>query len=272
MMQGLLCFITFLVNIAGFTLLAEKPIEFVIVTPSYNNEKWCKSNISSVANQTYPYWNLVYVNDASTDRTKNYIEEFVEKNHLQNKCQIIHNKKRVGAMANFYKVISKLDPHKVVVSLDGDDRLAHDRVLEFLANVYADKNVWITYGSYKTEPSYQESLTAPFPEEVIKNRSFRSYRWVASHLRTYFAKLFQCVKKRDFMWKGSYVKSACDIAIMMPLLELAANGHIRYIPEILYLYNVNNPISDVVIHRKLQATIEHVIRKRLPYQPLSVLF
>lgn len=254
------------------SLEAAPPTWFVIVSPSYNNAKWCVRSLNSVRRQNYPHWSLVYVNDASTDDTRVRVERFIEKYQLKDKIQLINNEQRSGAMANFYNVISSLDPKVVVVTLDGDDRLAHGGVLELLAQVYADPNVWMTYGNYRTEPGHVPSLCAPFPDEVLRKRSFRKHPWVSSHLRTYRAKLFQKVKRADFMWHGFFVPSACDVAIMMPLLELASLGHIRYIPEVLYLYNVGNPIRDVTVNGRLQINITKYIRSRKPYKPLKTLY
>jgi hypothetical protein len=37
----------------------DPPIEFVVVIPSYNNEKWCIKNLNSVVKQSYPHWSIV---------------------------------------------------------------------------------------------------------------------------------------------------------------------------------------------------------------------
>ena len=41
-----------------------------ILIPAYNAEKTLEKTIKSVIRQTYPDWNLVIVNDGSTDNTK----------------------------------------------------------------------------------------------------------------------------------------------------------------------------------------------------------
>ena len=40
-----------------------------IVLPSYNGEKYIRQSIESVINQTYQDWELIIVNDCSTDNT-----------------------------------------------------------------------------------------------------------------------------------------------------------------------------------------------------------
>ncbi len=48
------------------------------------------------------------------------------------------------------------------------------------------------------------------------------------------------------MKEGIYLPMAGDVALIIPLLEMAGE-HVRYIDEVLYLYNRINPISD---HKK----------------------
>lgn len=50
-----------------------------ILTPTYNTEKFIRSTIESAQNQTYTNWEMILVDDASTDNTVSIIEEFVKK-------------------------------------------------------------------------------------------------------------------------------------------------------------------------------------------------
>ena len=50
-----------------------------IVLPTYNGEKYIKEAIRGVISQTYNDWELIVVNDCSTDNTKKIVEEQMEK-------------------------------------------------------------------------------------------------------------------------------------------------------------------------------------------------
>ncbi len=256
------------------SLQAKMPgqTDFVVIIPSYNNEEYCIGNLKSLITQTYPFWRAIYINDCSTDRTGELVDKFVEEHKVGNKIKVVHNKENVGAMANFYKWIHTVDPQAVVVHLDGDDRLAHPTVLEKLAYVYADKSVWMTYGSYRPEPDDFVRVCKPFPEWVLKKNAFREYDWTSSHLRSHYAKLFHNIKRRQFMHKGKFVPMACDLAMMFPMLEQASDGHIRYISEELYIYNYKRPINDVKKNLSLILELDKQIRKKSRYKPLKKLF
>ena len=47
----------------------SKQNKFKIVIPSYNNEKWVEYNTASIISQTYKNYDVLYINDKSTDNT-----------------------------------------------------------------------------------------------------------------------------------------------------------------------------------------------------------
>ena len=50
-----------------------------IITPTYNAEKFITETLKSVQNQTYQNWEMILVDDASTDKTVKIIADFAEK-------------------------------------------------------------------------------------------------------------------------------------------------------------------------------------------------
>jgi glycosyltransferase involved in cell wall biosynthesis len=51
-----------------------------IVIPLYNKEKWIEKTLSSVLNQSFTDWEAIIVDDGSTDRSVEVVEEFILKN------------------------------------------------------------------------------------------------------------------------------------------------------------------------------------------------
>lgn len=253
--------------------MEEQKIEFAIIVASYNNESWCQDNINSIASQEYPYFHLYYINDCSTDDTADLAEIFCSRNEtLKGKYTLIHNKERKGSLTNIYETIHLIDPHKVIVCVDGDDKLAHEHVLDILAAVYKGPEVWLTYGSLDTEPSSDLVKRHPYPAEVLQKATFRDEPFLGSHLKTFYAKLFQKIEKKDLMWNGSFFPIAGDAAFMFPMLEMASPSHIHFIPDVLYIYNIYNQLSDAISNRKLQEEVGEAIRKHKRYAPLKQLW
>lgn len=50
-----------------------------IITPIYNSEKFLSDTIESVINQTYKDWELILVDDCSTDKSKEIIQQYLQK-------------------------------------------------------------------------------------------------------------------------------------------------------------------------------------------------
>lgn len=48
-----------------------------IITPSYNSEKFIAETIRSVQNQSYTNWEMIIVDDCSSDRTESIISDFI---------------------------------------------------------------------------------------------------------------------------------------------------------------------------------------------------
>lgn len=254
-----------------FSKLMAKDIEFVVVIPSYNNEKWCIKNLETIVNQRYAHYSVIYINDCSTDNTLHLVQRYITEHKLQDKVKIITNSERRGALANLYHTITELEPSKIVVTCDGDDWLSDFTVLDTLAVIYADKNVWMTYGNYIPTIRERGSCCAPIAPNISKNLLFRTSAWTTSHLRSFYAKLFQNIKKEDLLWQGQFYPVAWDLAMMFPMLEMASDGHFRFIKKVLYIYNIDNPLMDCKLQLALQVALESHIRSLPPYKPLKSL-
>jgi len=243
---------------------------FVIVIPSYNNKNFYLRNLDSVVSQSYRNFRVIYIDDSSVDGTGECVERYIHDNHFEEKFTLIKNQTRAGALANIYKAIHKSHSDEIVVTLDGDDWFAHDQVLDRLCQEYQDSDVWMTYGQFawflgeglKLIPGICEEL----PEDVILSNSIRQYKWATSQLRTFYAGLFHQIKQPDLFYDGDFFQMAGDVAFMLPLIELAGT-HVRFIPDLLYIYNRTTPGNDDKINRNLQLTLDLEVRSRGKYTP-----
>lgn len=52
-----------------------------IITPSYNSSKYIYQTVESVLAQTYKNWELIIVDDHSTDDSNKIIEEYCKKDN-----------------------------------------------------------------------------------------------------------------------------------------------------------------------------------------------
>jgi glycosyltransferase involved in cell wall biosynthesis len=240
-----------------------KPMAIVI--PSYNNRQWYQQNLGSLCAQEYDNFRAIYVDDGSSDQTGELVAKFIADHAVGHRIQLIRNPVRVGALENLYRIIHACDDHEIVILLDGDDWLAHPRVLQTINAVYSDPHCWMTYGQYVSWPEPVLGYSRPIPAQITDTNSFRGYDWCASHLRSFYAWLFKRIKPEDFI--SPCYPMAWDQALMFPMLEMS--GHrAKFIRDVLYTYNVANPINDSKVNRPLQRQCETVIRLQKRYDRL----
>ncbi|MBS0620538.1 MAG: glycosyltransferase family 2 protein [Verrucomicrobia bacterium] len=255
---------------------AQENKPFVIIIPSYNNRAWVDKNLRAVFEQKYDNYRVIYIDDASTDGTYERAQELIAEYGMQNRVELIRNEENVGAAENLFRAVHSAKDQEIILLNDGDDFLAHDLVLTHLNEVYADPEVWLTYGSYVEYPSYSYTVAnfaQPLPKGVLEKNQVRHYsktHWALSHLHTFYAQLFKAIELKDLFYEGKYCSAAADVAYMIPMVEMAGK-HAKYLDEILYLYNRSNPLNDTRIRPDMQRKIAEHIFHRKPYQPLAAL-
>ncbi|TXE13005.1 glycosyltransferase family 2 protein [Seonamhaeicola algicola] len=88
-----------------------------IITPTYNSERFIEQTIISILNQTYTNWELILIDDASTDKTVEIITQFVKSNP---QIYLLQNLKNSGAAVSRNKGIEAAKGH-FIAFLDADD-------------------------------------------------------------------------------------------------------------------------------------------------------
>ena len=90
--------------------------------PVYNGAAYIGQAIDSIVQQTYPHWELIVVNDASTDDTVQIVNAFKD-----DRIKLIHNKKQLG-LAHVRNVGVAASAGKYIAILDSDDVAGKDRL------------------------------------------------------------------------------------------------------------------------------------------------
>lgn len=253
-----------------FCYCEEPNKRFVIVIPSYNNKDWYQKNLASVFNQEYENYRVIYIADGSTDGTDQLVEEYVKQTEQQDWVTLIKNSERKGPLACMCQAVFSCDKDEIVVDLDGNDWLAHEKVLSKLNKIYADPDVWMTYGQFIYYPSFKKGIASKVPNEIVNQNKFRSYGGGITHLKTFYAALFQAIEKEDFLYEGNFIQKAHDLAYSIPISEMAGD-HIRFIPETLYIYNHSYPTNENKASTPLEGEMDRYIRRKAKYEPLRSL-
>lgn len=240
---------------------------FTIIIPSYNNESWVQKCLGSALGQDYNNYDIVYVNDCSTDETATVVQQVLDEAETAAKVKIVNNETNQKALYNLYHHIQGAKENSIIVTLDGDDWFPSDSILSKLNDVYNSGDVWMTAGSYIDNMAGM--ISCPSIVDRYWQGNIRMKPWTISHLRTFRRELFLKIKLDDLKDEdGDFYKFTFDQAMMYPMAEMSGPEHFREIKQIMYVYNRKNPISVDRIHRKDQLRIEQQIRFKRPYERL----
>jgi len=90
-----------------------------IISPTYNHEKYIAECILSAQSQTYTYWEMLVVDDGSTDLTLSIARSFAEKDPRIR----VFTQKNVGIfrLAETYNFALSQANGKYIAVLEGDD-------------------------------------------------------------------------------------------------------------------------------------------------------
>lgn len=114
----------------------SETLRFSVVIPAYNEEKYIVRGIESVLRQTYANYEIIAVNDGSTDKTPQLL------NHLANdfpKLRVIHQANQGKSIAINHAVKNYANGDLVMI-LDADSYLAPDALAK-MAQRFIDPNL-----------------------------------------------------------------------------------------------------------------------------------
>lgn len=115
-----------------------------IIVPVYNSGSFIKDTIETVKDQTFQNWELLLVNDCSTDNSKNIIEEQIKKDDRINLIELEENS---GAAVARNRGIKEAKG-KYIAFLDSDDLWNKDK-LEKQISFIKNNNYEFTYTDYE---------------------------------------------------------------------------------------------------------------------------
>lgn len=242
---------------------------FSITINTFNHVDWIERCIRSCVEQDYDNFEVIVLDDISTDGAFEICEKI--KSEVGDKLIVLQNENKIySQVKNILTLTQQSRPNSVVVSVDGDDWLKDNQVLNKLESIYRHGDVWMTYGRYEEHPhGHAPTEYHPYPSDVIERNSFREYNWLASHLRTYKRELFLMINEDDFKLPGGeWLDVTGDQAFMLPMLEMSGDKS-RFIDEILYIYNVENPTRDGATKVDRQVEVANYIRGKERYQRIE---
>ena len=224
-----------------------------ILTTTFNCENYISRCIEYLIKQSVEDWICYVMDDLSTDDTPKILTKIKDERFI-----IINNQEKKYQLGNYYEIIQRFDSDDICISLDGDDYFTDNQVLKRVLNEY-ENGAWVTWGS-----CINESKNEIIHQEQGDLINLRSSLWTPFHLRTWKVFLWRQINKEDLMDNGNFWTVAGDLAFMYPMIEMAGS-HAKYLKEISYCYNDENPNCNHSKNRKMQLENDAKIRAKIPY-------
>lgn len=142
-----------------------------IIMPAYNSENYISEAIDSVLTQSYRDWELIIVNDGSTDRTSEIIDEYAERDP---RIKVFHRKNSGVSAARNFALQNICGGY--VTFIDSDD-IYHTERLKIMFEIFEQNPkcdaVFADFKEFKGDISINDTIssikTEFIGEDILKN-------------------------------------------------------------------------------------------------------
>jgi glycosyltransferase involved in cell wall biosynthesis len=202
-------------------------LKFSILTATHNCFYFVADCIRSVISQRYDNWEMIIVDDCSTDKTFNKVSQLAA---TDTRIKAIRNKKRLYCGANYKKILS-MASGDICGVLDGDDMLSPVSV-KMLVQYYLDNPeidfIWTNHVWFNKNMTRHKKGISSTPKRGSIYKSEDGLKHVYSHWRTFRTKL----RDRGTLFNDK-LRCAVDKDLGYTLEEL---GRGAYLNEPVYHY------------------------------------
>lgn len=204
-------------------------IKFSILIANYNNGKYFRDCYNSLVNQTYENWEVIIVDDASTDDSVEVIKSIIKDDP---RFKLYHNAVNQGC--GFTKrECMKYAEGELCAYLDPDDAI-YTQALEKTINEFANTtDIVATYSQMMLcDDNLVPDKIFASTKQVYNSRYFFNCPIQFAHFFTF---------KKEAYLKTSGINPALRSAVDQDLyLKILEYGDVKYIKEPLYLYRLHS--------------------------------
>ena len=228
-------------------------IQFSVVIPLYNKANYIQNCLESVLKQTHKEFEVILVNDGSTDGSETVVERFQD-----SRIRLVHQENK-GASAARNKAIS-LAKHEWIALIDADDYWYPNHLEELQNTIEQFPKADVVCNNYEIlldndfikQPAFsiEYPLKAQYIEDYFKGSLIDPIAWTSA--LSFTSSIFKKVGEFD-----TNIKSGQDIDLMVKF-GLAAT--IAFNPKVTMRYHrktENNLSDDTVLREKLSYIDNH---------------
>lgn len=203
-------------------------VDVTIVMPAYNVEAYIKDSILSVINQTYENWELIIINDGSTDNTVSIIESLLS----QDSRISFYHQENQGVARTRNRGIT-LAKGQYISFLDADD-IYDARYIELMSAPLRQNKADMSFCKYREVDGPRIITETPAEVQDILNGIFTDHIEYIPYAKANMAIMYRVAQLREqqlLFHPGAVFAEDTEF-----VLKVAFSARITFVPEYLYLY------------------------------------
>lgn len=225
-----------------------------IIIPVYNSEKYIKKLLKSILTQSYLNYEIILVNDGSTDQSYEIIKEYEKKYN----CVRVYSHKNCGPgltrKEGFLKATGDL-----IFFVDSDDELYDNKVLEKINNIFKDKSIDLLMFEAKQIPDDMKK------HKVIYKGDLKRGKHYVQELDDCIVEGSLCLKvfKKEKFDEKFFINSYNYEDVYTTYMYLNNCKMFYYLDEPLYIINrheENNSLTKNIDINKIIKSIDIIIK------------
>lgn len=170
-----------------------------IIMPSWNTGRFIAESIQCVIDQTYDKWELVIVDDCSTDNTDEVIYPFL----IDSRIKYLKNEKNSGAALSRNRAMREAQGEWIAF-LDSDDLWMPDK-LEKQVQFMQNHGYVLSYHEYVKIDEEDNPLNIYVSgPEIVNKRKMYQYDYIGQLTMMYSAKHFGLIQIKDIKKNNDY--------------------------------------------------------------------
>ena len=169
-----------------------------VIMPSYNTAPYIEETVQSVLNQTYKNWELIIVDDCSTDETDDILSKFTDE-----RIRIYKNEKNSGAAVSRNKALREARG-RWIAFLDSDDLWSPNKLEKQIAFMKTN-GYSFSYTNYEEIDSEgkKTGVRVTGPKKITKTGMF-NYCWPGCLAVMYDAERIGLIQIADIKKNNDY--------------------------------------------------------------------
>lgn len=200
-----------------------------VVTASYNYQDYIKDTIQSVLNQTYQDWELIIIDDCSTDNSVEVIKSFKDP-----RIKLFINEKNIGLKETVQRGIKKASGEWIVF-LESDDIITPDNIEKKvkIAKQFPEVNLIFNdcefFGDEERISTVHNSLKKT--RKILREKKYPAKMFYNFYLSNKIFTFSSVMAKLDDLLKIDFNTEIDALLDWWLWVQMAYRGKFYYIPE-----------------------------------------